>query len=479
MRYPGFFGGSDRVQSYMADSEELINMYREQNPPDAPTPASLLLTPGFEDIDEVPEGPGRGSLAVGSLEYFVAGFMLYERNGSVITGRGTLAADGNPATLSWNGPAGGQLFVTSGDVGYILDLTTFVLTTVLTSGATMGAYLDGYFLALDAATGTLAISDLLDGLTWDPTQIAQRSSAPDPWVAMTVTKTEIDLLGSLTRETWFNAGTSPYPFQPIPGAFREQGIVAPFSLPRDVSPVMWVAQNAQGGAVVMMRQGYDGVRVSTHAVERSLQGVMDLSTASSISYQEQGHLFYMLTVPDVITWAYDVTEGLWARRAKWNTLTSTWEPLRVSTHVFTSTGVHLMQDRASGALYRMSLDLFTDVDGALILRERTPPRLSAPGQVRFNVPWFQLLMDVGVGVLGSSTTDPSVNPHAMLRTSKDGGKTWGPERTASIGKIGEYQTRVFWTTLGQYRNLVPRFRFACACPIRIVDTEIEMTVGTS
>lgn len=484
MRYPGFFGDSNKGASYMADAEELINLYRVKNGPNAPSPYGYLPTPGFESVFTVPEGPSRGSCVANGLTYAVAGYVVYEWNGVTATARATLtAADANPATLCWNGDAGGQLFITSGDVGYILDLTSFLLSVVLTSGASMGAYLDGYFLALDAATGTLAISDLLDGLTWDPTQIAQRSSAPDPWVAMTVTTTEIDLIGTRTRETWFNAGSFPYPFEPVPGAFREQGIAAPFSLPRDVAPVVWVSANAQGEREVLMRRGYDGVPISSDALAYALQSYTTVADATSFSFQIGGHTFIALIFGTAgRSWLYDATEGAWLKWLFWNTQTSTWEAIRVRTHVVTPEGVHLVGDRSSGKFYRMAADLFTDVDGSIVLRERTPPRLSAPGQVRFTVPSIQLVMDVGVGLAPSQDDDdddPDVNPVAMLQTSKDGGKTWGPERWAAIGKMGEYSTRVYWTQCGQARNRVDRFRFSAAVPIRIADAEIEIRVGTS
>jgi len=164
MRYPGFVGPSYKSSAYMADSEELINFLIEKNEtPNAPSPYCLLPTPGFEEVVEADEGPGRGSIQVGASEFFVQGFAFYEYTGGTLTLRGTLAADANPATLSWNGPAGGQLFITSGDVGYCYDILTTTLTTEIVSGATMGAFLDGYFLCIDATTGTLRLSDMLDG----------------------------------------------------------------------------------------------------------------------------------------------------------------------------------------------------------------------------------------------------------------------------------------------------------------------------
>lgn len=477
MKYPGFFGDSNRQASYMADSEELINLYRVKNG-GAPF---FVPTPGFGALFSVPEGPSRGSCTANGLTYVVAGYRVYEWDGMTATARATLtAADANPATLCWNGPAGLELFITSGDVGYILNLTTFALTVVLASGASMGAYLDGFFLALDATTGALAISDLLDGLTWDPTQVALRSSAPDPWIAMTVTTTEIDLIGSRTREVWFNAGSFPYPFEQIQGSFREQGIAAPYSLPRDVAPVVWVSANAQGNRQVLLRQGYEGIPISSDACATQIQGYATVNDATSFSFQVSNHTFICLRFPSaMVAWLYDVTEPQWVKWLFWNTLTSTWEAVRVANHVLTPDGTHLVGDRASGAFYRMAADVFTDVDGELVLRERTPPRVAAPDNVRFITDEIQLLMDVGIGAIGTDDTDPDVNPMAMLQTSRDGGRTFGPERTAAIGKQGEYLTRVFWTQCGQARNRVDRFRFAFRGPTRIADALMRLRVGVS
>jgi hypothetical protein len=476
--YPGFLGVSYRSASYMAVNERLVNFYVEKNEtPNAASPYCLLPTPGFEDVVTVVEGPIRGSINADGRDFFVAGFRLYELNSDdTATARGTLAADANPATLCWNGPAGGQLFITSGDVGYCYDLASDTLSTVLASGATMGSYLDGYFLSLDALTGTLRISDLLDGQVWDPTQIAQRSQAPDPWICLTVINAEIWLIGGRTGEVWQNVGAFPFPFAPINGALFEKGIAAPFSAIRDVSPLLWVMENAQGARMVMVAQGYDGTRVSTHGVERALQGydLADLSLATSFGYQDQGHTFYVLTIPDAMTWVFDATEGAWHERPYWNHVTSTEEPLRVGNHWY-SNGRHLVGDRATGTIYRMGLDLFTDVDGEPIRRMRQPPRMS-DDQKWVTVSRIQLVMDVGVGLSGDvQGSDPQV----MLRTSRDGGRTFPSERWASAGPIGAYNTRVQWLRCGQARNRVDQFIVTDPVPFRISDAIIDASGGTS
>ncbi len=451
----------------MAGREELINLYIEKNEtPNAPNPYVMLPTPGYATVVTVAEGPIRGTVTADGRDFFVAGFAFYELNADdTATLRGTLAADTNPATLCWNGPAGGQLFLTSGDVGYNYDLATNTLTTVLLSGATMGSFLDGFFLALDAATGTLQISDLLDGLVWDPTQIAQRTQGADPWICMTVIHTEIWLIGSRTGEVWQNVGAFPFPFAPIQGAYFEQGIAAPFSAIRDVAPLLWVSENAQGGRMLLIANGYDGTRVSTHGVENPLESytAAQIAAAQAMGFQIGGHTFYQVNFSDASTWVFDVTEGAWGRWLHWDHATSTWQTSRVMNHLYTG-GRHLVGDTATGTLYEMSSTVFTDVSGSIMLRERMPARLANAEQDRIYVSEIQLVCDVGVGLSG---TGPNADPMAMLQTSRDAGRTWTPERWSSLGPIGAYDTRVKWTRCGQARNRVDRFRFSAAVPFRV------------
>ncbi len=65
-------------------------------------------------------------------------------------------------------------------------------------------------------------------------------------------------------------------------------------------------------------------------------------------------------------------------------------------------------------------------------------------------------MRTGIGLLpdaAGSSTPLGVNPEVRLRISKDGGKTWGPERARSAGLRGEFKDRVRWTrATGNYRN---------------------------
>jgi hypothetical protein len=60
------------------------------------------------------------------------------------------------------------------------------------------------------------------------------------------------------------------------------------------------------------------------------------------------------------------------------------------------------------------------------------------------------------------------NPQVMLQISKDNGKTWGPERWTSLGKIGAYRDRVEWRRFGKARDWT--FKLRLTDPVKPVFT---------
>jgi hypothetical protein len=474
-------GPAYQSAAYLADAERCINFYPE--PTESPQPAArwaLLPTPGFSVLVTVAQAPIRGIFSENGLTLFVAGYALYEYHATLQTAtqRGTVASDDLPVTFSSNGDAGGQIFITSAGVGYLYVPATTTLSTVLASGATMGDYLDGYFLALDATTSTLQLSNLLDGSTWDPTQVAQRTAGSDRWVAMKVCNRLIYLIGEQTSEVWWDSGAFPFPFAPIQEAFMQQGTAAPWSLAQLVvdgaGSLLWLTANAQGRATVVRTNGYTPSRVSTHAIEGSLEGYSTIADAVGGCYQEAGHAFYLLTCPTAAhTWGYDAGTALWHERLSWNPTKAAWTALRAGSFAASPT-MNLCGDRNTGSIYQMATAFTTDVDGALIRRLRQPPRI-AFGQKRFTVNALQLVLDVGQGL----ATGQGSTPQVMLQSSRDGGQTFGPERWVSAGPIGAFSTRARWTRLGSARNRVDRFMMSDPVPWRLVDCEIDVTVGTS
>lgn len=469
----GFCGPAYRSQSPNVDAEKLINFYLEQTEsPYGKAQYAMYPTPGFAVAYLLPQSPIRGMLTQNGRTFAVGGTGLYELNSngtSTLRSTTAMLQDMNPATLSTNGPAGHQVFTTSGGHGYIYDLNSNAWTADVVIGATFGGFLDGYFLALDAPTSTLKTSDLEDGTSWSGS--AQRNTAGDNWQAMLVTHRNIWLFGSQRTDVWYNAGAANFPFAPIDGAFIEQGIMAPFACGVIDNAPYWWGATEHGFGMLWRANGFQPERLSNHAIEFAVQGYADATDAVSWPYQDQGHTFFVTNFPTGGTsWVSDAAlPELWHERATWNPNTASYSAYRPQYHVY-AFGQHLVGDRSSGAIYEMAISNTTEVDGGAIRRQRRTPYVVVD-QNRVFFDQLQLDLEVGLG------TQTITAPQVMLRWSNDQAKTWSNEHWASAGPIGAYGTRVQFQRLGQGRNRIFEVTMTDSIPWRVTSAILTATPG--
>jgi hypothetical protein len=458
----------------MADCEETRNFFTERVESAGGKAQRILCpSPGLAVFSTSGLAPNRALFGQDGRAFAVNGFALVELLADgTLTNRGTVDNDGAPATISSSGDAGGELLLTAGGTRYVYNLAADTLTPVAGGGFIQGGYLDGYFWALDD-TSTFSISDLLDGGTWDPLQIAQRNDAADRWIAGLTVGKYIWLFGSETTSVLYDAGTFPFPFALVPGALLPYGIGAVWSAVDVNGSPIWLAQNKSGARLIVQAQGF-GVpqRISNHAVERALAGYSRVDDAEAYSYLWQGHWFYRIDFGSAnASWEYDLNSGEWSEPSFWNAATSTWEAARAKFHAV-AFDRHLVGDRSSGTVYELSATTYTDADGAALRRlRRVPfPRLGETSQWVF-LSEFRLLMDVGVGLVSGQ----GVDPQAMLRISRDGGRTWSNEHWVSMGAMGQYLQRVVWRQLGRFRDGMGAVEVSWSDPVptRVVDAEFE------
>lgn len=466
--------GPDYVaQSHISDQEGTWNFYPERNEsPGAAAQYVLYPTPGVEQIALASGSPGTAHFFQNGREFAVIGTVFYEIDqAGTLTNRGSLATNDNPATISSNGDGGGQLLITSGGNGYVYDLNTDTLSSVafLAGKATMGDFIDGYFLVLDASTSTLYVSDLLDGTTWDPTQFAQRTIASDLWVSMKVLNRFIYLLGSQTSEVWYDTGSFPFPFAPHPSGLFQFGCAAPFSPEVMAGTLVWIGATEAGDGAILRISGFTPEVISTPPVQYAINNYDTIADAVSDSYEDAGHTFYLASFPSAdATWCWDSKTQLWHRRGTWNAMDGEFGILRPRYHAF-AFGEHRILDSQSGQLLRMSSALGTDVDDIPLVRERRAPALIYENR-RMYFSLFELLLESGVGLVSGQGSDPLV----MLSCSNDGGHTWSVELTRSAGEIGQYNARQRWLRMGSGRRRVFRVRVSDPVPWRIIDAFIEV-----
>ena len=457
--FPTWVNGSYTSQNPVTDQEDLMNLLVEVSESQGATaPLSFLKVPGVEDF-AAPVATGNRGLFTDDQtgrSFGVNGATFFEQDSiGTVTVRGTVAVNSNPATISTNGVAGGQLLITSGDNAYCYDLGTDTLTLEITGGATQGAVLYGYGLVFNIANGRVRLSDLNDLTAWDPTQFFARSIGTDPWQAMHVTPYGyIVLPGTQTGENWFNAGASPIPFEPDPSGNFARGIAATFSIAQVGESVMWLSRGIEGDYTIVRMAGFTPQRASNHAVEFDVSTIADdtgVDDAIAMVYGEHGHLFYLLHfLAGKRTWAFDVIvvgkANPWAKRGTWIVNDNEFTYWRNVFHTF-AFGKHLTGDPETNIISAMNHDIYTDVEDRPIRWYRRSPAILDENR-RLIIDRLELVMEVGVGLQSGQGSDPVV----LLRVSRDGGRTWGNEHSRKIGKVGEYDARVIWRMLGMGRK---------------------------
>lgn len=444
MKFPQFIGGSYQSQSTLADCERTINWYPEKLESGGATAATALYpTPGVRTLSTANVGNGRSHFAMNGREFAIIGTALLEVSlGGSTTNRGTVALDSNPATISTNGDLASQLFITSGGNGYLYDLDTNTLTAIaaLAGKATHGGYLDGYFLCLDANTSTFYFSALADGASWTTgIDFAQRSLAPDRWLSMAVVGRYIWLFGETTTEVWYDTGQS-FPFAPAPSGFLTYGIAAPFSVGIIGQDVIWLGRSQSGKRCVLRAQGFTPEVISTYPLESAFETYTDITAAVGDVYSDRGHTFYLISFdlsPNPVTWAWDMTTGLWSERGTWIPSANRYNSWRPRFYAY-AWGQHRMLDSAGGSIFHLSANYTTDVGGEYIRRVRRAPAISNENK-RVFYSSFELDLEPGLGdpkptvasytvsqvidsstVTGTVTTDVSLEVGVPITMTVDG-----------------------------------------------------------
>lgn len=336
------------------------------------------------------------------------------------------------------------------------------------TGGTNVDVVDNYFVYNRPDTQQFGCSNVLSPISGS-TNFSSKDGAPDDLVTLIVDHREIYLLGETSSEVWVDQGTSPFPFNRIPGTSTQHGIVAPFSVSRLGNSFAYLSKNNRGTAQIVQMNGYVPQRISTHAVENTLTG-QTITDAIAWTYQLEGHEVYVISFPTLqLTWCYDIATGMWHKWLYTNNL-GQYERCRGNCAAVFQGNV-LVGDYSNGKIYKLERNIYTD-DGQNVKRLRRAPHLTVDLQRQY-FEELQLQFQPGVGL----STGQGQDPQAMLRWSSDGGSTWSSEHWTTIGKIGKYTNRAIWRRLGTARDRI--FEVSVSDPVKavIVSANLKMTAG--
>jgi hypothetical protein len=465
--------GFYEARSLIADAQSCVNLYPEVNPKDSEQPYTLYPTPGLTLLPNAgqPSGtptPGNPGLvfpgwrglyrASTGVTYGVCGSTLYLISPPptfTLTALGTLASVGSSVNFADNRTT--MIMLDGTSAGYQLTLSTNSFSAISDTnflGGNSAAYVDT-FLISGPFFGNQWQSTLSNSASWSGLYIGAKSGNSDPLFALTTIHREIWLFGRDTTEVWYNVGGANLPFAILPGIFIQHGIGAINSLASYDLNNFWLSQDPFGRWIIFKSQAYQAMRISTHAIENAISKYKHPYAAFGFAYQQQGHVFYVLTFPfDNATWVYDMTVEKWHQRAWYNTATQTQDMWRVGCLTNTSwlpvgslttQGPLLCGDWENGNLYLLDLDNYTDFGGPIV-REKAFPHIVNDGK-RAHYAQFSVDMQAGGTPTGTSND-------ISLSWSDDRGASYGNPMIQHLGQQGFYLAQPKWSRLGMARDRV-------------------------
>jgi hypothetical protein len=359
---------------------------------------------------------------------------------------------------------GVQIFIAANPDGYIYNINTTAFAQIGDPdfpGAVTVGYINGYFVFNEPNSQRVWVTELFDGTSVDPLSFASAEASPDNVVSLIVDHKEIWIFGNNSTEVWYDAGQPDYPLAPIQGAFLETGCAAPYSIAKMDNSVFWLGTDARGFGMVYRARGYQPQRISTHAIEYAIQSYSTISDAIAYTYQQDGHMFYVLTFPTAnVTWVYDASTQMWHQRGYVSDTTGQLNRHTPTCMATLGTRVYVGHDTLPEiGFYDFSYfnNEFTNARRQVWLRSWRALPSDANNLKRTAQHSLQLDCEAATSTVAEiSTTGASAEMNASLRWSDDGGHTWSNLHTVSMGYEGQTGRRVIWRRLGMTMKLRDR-----------------------
>ena len=458
------------------------NLFPEINPENVTSPVPMTHYPkeGLIALSAPPAlGVGRGvfTMSTGQL-LAVAGNTVYTiDNNWNWTTQGTISSLNTPVSITDNGST--AMIVDGTGTGYQLTLNPYAFSAISDAtgtfvGATRCDFADTFIAFNMPRTNQWGVTNP-NSITFNAFQVANKDSTPDPIVTLAFNLRVMWLLGAQNSEIWYNAGSTPFPYQEWPNIFVPYGCAAPYSLVRSDVALYWLSRNAQGQTIALTTKGYSVEAISTRALEYEWSNYSTVSDVIGSTFQRSGHTFVLFHFPTADkTWVYDLSTKQWHART-WIDTNGKPHRDRVSFHAsvgaqggFPTTIVG--QDWSTGQIYAVSSEAYTDNGRPIVCRRTFPHVLSDMNEITLSAFVADFSAGTAIGLPDSpSGSDFNADfnsdfgpggvfipkiPALFMRYSKDGGSTWSTYRGKGLIESGEYRKMMRWRGLGMGRDWV-------------------------
>jgi hypothetical protein len=400
----------------------LVNMFLEASPA-ARGGFSHLSFPGLMTTASRGAGPINGIYRKADL-FGGATFC--------ISGAGALYKDGTLlGTINGTGPVRWassdlELVVTRGQTAYSYNGTNLQAISFPDSANVAAVtFLAGLFVFARAGSRKFYWSAVLDARTIDALDFASAESSPS-YLVDVLGIGDILYLGCKDKiEAWYPTGDGTLPFQRITQRTASRGVIATGCLVELDNALHFIGDDR-----VVYRMADVPQRISNHGMEEQLAAS---ATFSLFTYLYQGHAFLNIRL-DTVTIGWDVVTQQPHERRTWGV--SNWAAQCACEQ---ADGTWLFGSATGPELLAFS----GWAEGASPLsREFTA---AVPSTRQFPLDVLDLEANPGSANLAAGD-----NPQIEMRSSRDGGRTWGPFRAAPLGAMGKYRTRPKWRRLGSF-----------------------------
>lgn len=461
----------------------------------------LVKTPGLRRLGNLITsniGACRGMFtSTNGRSYMVNGNTFSEilSDGSRVV-RGTLNSYTGAVSMAENGLL---LMLVDGTNGWILRYSDSNFTKITdeyfpgiedgTLAPTHVTYLDTYFIVnipntneyywstsyygRDHDDTTTAYDPAEPNGYWTPLQSGKKIGKPDNIVAVINCNNYLWIPGTNSMEVHYDTGNfNGQLFARYQGAIINIGCSAPNSVAVYANNIFFLGTDKDGTLGVFSNTGFEPTRVSPRGIEQIIELMPNYNDCQAFTYAQAGHAYYVMQFPSANrTFVYDLLTQSWHERThlvQETGLLARWDGMYITENF----GRLLVGDAYSNALYTLDPLYYQNdnatTDGVNYIRcvKTLPIAFQLGANVRYN--WYQLVCSQGMGLSVNTPAGVGQNPTVQLAWSDDSGYTYGNERSAPLGRQGEYGKRTRYLGCGMGRNRVLKVAYTDPTPFILV-----------
>ena len=335
------------------------------------------------------------------------------------------------------------------------------------------AFLAGRFIYTVSGSDRFYYSEINDAANVGGLSFATAETLPDPIVGMAILNDEAVFFGASSVEFWATNADANSPLAPIIGRGYQRGCAAQGSIAFVDNALIFIGDNR-----VVYRTGNVPTRISSYSIEDKLRQCANIAACTAFAATFEGHEFYVLNIPGVGAYAYDVSRigtaagayGDSFERGEWGSWASYGRVGFRGRCSATSAGVVWVGDDTSADIWTMKSGVYTDAGGPLV-RVASAFIKVEEGSPRC----LNLVLHCVQGV--GNAIDPGSAPVAEMRYSDDVGRTFEEWKPASLGRRGGYGNRAIWQRLGTMRAPGRLIEIRVSDPVNVALSHLELNAS--